>query len=112
MSRVFGDDRSQRDFPPAPPPHGTFVAWHRGCRCDECQAANRDFQAELEQRARIQRDWGEPAPRRLSADELAHLDPAVRARPCPSCGAMRYYRCRNPHFPQHFAATHPERALA
>jgi hypothetical protein len=97
------------DIPPAPPPHGTLLSWHRGCRCEECQASYEEFLRELALRARDQPALTGPPPRRLSADERAHLEPAVRAGTCPRCGALQYHRCRNPHFPQHFAATHPER---
>lgn len=100
------------DIPPAPPPHGTVLSWHRGCRCEECQASYEEFLRELALRARDQPALSGPPPRRLSADERAHLEPAVRARTCPRCGALQYHRCRNPHFPQHFAATHPERGSA
>lgn len=97
------------DIPPAPPPHGTLLSWHRGCRCDECLASHQEFLRELELRARDTPLLSAPAPRRLSADERAHLESAVRARACPRCGALQYHRCRNPLFPQHFAATHAER---
>jgi glycine/D-amino acid oxidase-like deaminating enzyme len=112
MPEATGNGRGWRDIPPAPAPHGTFLAWHRGCRCDKCEAANQEFLAELKLRARNHEDWGRPTARKLSADERARLDPAVRARTCPSCGALRNHRCRNPHFPLHFAATHPERESA
>jgi hypothetical protein len=111
MAGTGGDDRRRRLIPPAPPPHGSFLAWHRGCRCDECQAANEEFQRELEVRARSREDPAVPEGRRLSADERAHLDPAVRARGCPRCGALQYHRCRNVLVPAHFTATHPERYL-
>jgi hypothetical protein len=97
------------DIPSAPPPHGTLLSWHQGCRCDECLASHQDFLRELELRARDHPVLSAPEPRRLSADERAHLEAAVRARACPRCGALQYHRCRNPHFPQHFAATHAER---
>jgi hypothetical protein len=106
------DNGRLADIPPAPPPHGTLLSWHKGCRCDQCVVSYDDFLAELAARARLQRAWGPVSPRRLSADDAAHLDPAVRARACPCCGALAHHRCRNPHFPQHFAATHPERTLA
>jgi hypothetical protein len=100
------------NIPPAPPPHGTLLSWHKGCRCDECQASYADFLGELEARARTKRAPSPATPRRLSADDRAHLDLAVRARACPRCGALQHHRCRNPHFPLHFAATHPERDSA
>jgi hypothetical protein len=104
-----GEDGRLADIPPVPPPHGTVLSWHQGCRCDECQASYADFLRELELRARGQLAYQPPEPRRLSADEQAHLEPAVRTRACPRCGALQYHRCRNPHFPLHFTPTHPER---
>jgi len=67
---------------------------------------------ELARRQAHRREPGAPDGPRLSADERAHLDPAVRARGCPFCGALRYHRCRDPHFPLHFTVTHPERGSA
>ena len=51
----------------------------------------------------------QPQPRKLNADILARLEPAVRQSECPVCGARRHQRCRNLAFPQHFAPTHAER---
>ena len=111
MRRLGPDEGAgPASIPPAPPPHGTVLSWHHGCRCDECQASYEELLRELELRSRSQVAYGEPEPRRLSADEQAHLEMAVRTRPCPRCGALQYHRCRNPHFPLHFTATHPERA--
>jgi hypothetical protein len=110
MAGTGGDEMARRPIPPAPPPHGTFVAWHRGCRCEECTAVYDEFARELALRALGRWDRGTPEGPRLSADELAHLDPAVRARSCPRCGALQYHRCRNVLVPAHFTATHPERA--
>jgi len=107
-----GDPGRWRDLPPAPPPHGSFLAWYQGCRCDQCEASGQAFLRELARRQAHRREPGEPDGPRLSADERAHLDPAVRARGCPFCGALRYHRCRDPHFPLHFTVTHPERGSA
>lgn len=113
MRRLGPADGGQLpDIPPAPPPHGTLLSWHQGCRCDECAASHEEFLRELALRARDRSAAGPPAPRRLSADDLAHLELAVRTRACPLCGALQYHRCRNPHFPLHFTATHPERCSA
>jgi hypothetical protein len=111
MRRLGADaDGRLADTPPAPPPHGTVLSWHQGCRCAECLSSYQDFLRELELRSRGQVAYTAPEPRRLSADERAHLEAAVRTRTCPRCGALQYHRCRNPHFPLHFTATHPERA--
>jgi len=95
-------------LPPAPPPHGTVLAWARGCRCEECEREYQRFVSELAWRG----PPGLPAapePRKLDADTRARLEPAVRQAECPVCGALRHQRCRNLAFPQHFAPTHPER---
>jgi hypothetical protein len=109
MPAAGGDDAARRRIPPAPSAHGTFVAWHRGCRCDECVAVYEEFARELALRALGRWDRGAPEGPRLSADDRAHLDPAVRARSCPRCGALQHHRCRNLLVPAHFTATHPER---
>ena len=109
MAGAGGEEQRWRGIPPAPAPHGTFLAWYRGCRCPDCQAAEAEFRRELTQRARQRPAEPELYLPRLSADDRAHLDPAVRARACPRCGALRYHRCRNLLLPAHFAATHPER---
>jgi hypothetical protein len=95
-------------LPPALPPHGTVLAWVRGCRCEECEPAYQRVVSEL---ARIGplRFPARPEPPRLDADTAARLEPAVRGAECPVCGAARHERCRNLAFPQHFAPTHPER---
>lgn len=109
MTGARGEEQRWRGIPLAPAPHGSFLAWHRGCRCPECLVAGEDFRRELIQRA-LERYDPAPYTPRLSADDRAHLDPAVRARACPRCGALRYHRCRNLLLPAHFGATHPERA--
>ena len=96
------------DLPPAPPPHGTVLAWARGCRCDECEREYQCFLSELALRKPLRRP-AQPEPRKLDADTRARLEPAVRQAECPVCGAPRHQRCRNLAFPQHFAPTHPER---
>jgi hypothetical protein len=96
------------NLPPALPPHGTVLAWARGCRCDECEPGYRRFVSELALRGPL-RLPAQPQPPKLDADTLARLEPAVRHSPCPVCGAPRHQRCRNLAFPQHFAPTHPER---
>jgi hypothetical protein len=50
-----------------------------------------------------------PESRKLDADTLARLEPAVSQSECPVCGALRHQRCRNLAFPQDFTPTHPER---
>jgi hypothetical protein len=112
VSQMSGDPEPWRDLPPAPPPHGSFLAWYQGCRCEPCEASGQAFLRELARRQAQRRDGDEPYAVRLSADQRAHLEPAVRNRDCPLCGALRYHRCRDPHFPLHFSATHPERASA
>jgi hypothetical protein len=104
-----GEPGRWRDLPPAPPSHGTFLAWYQGCRCEQCDASGQSFLSELARRFAQKIEPAGPATAKLSADDLAHLDPAVRARNCPLCGALRYHRCRDPHFPLHFTATHAER---
>jgi len=94
------------DLPPALPPHGTVLAWARGCRCDECEREHRSFVSGL----KPVRLPTKPEPRKLNADTRARLEPAVSQSECPVCGAPRHQRCRNLAFPQHFAPTHPERS--
>ena len=96
-------------LPSALPPHGTLLAWARGCRCDECEPEYRRFVSELALRGPV-RLPAQPEPRKLDADTLARLEPAVSRSACPVCGARRHQRCRNLAFPQHFAPTHPERS--
>jgi len=96
------------DLPPALPPHGTVQAWARGCRCEECEREYQRFVSELALRGPL-RLPAEPEPRKLDADTLARLEPAVSQSECPVCGAPRHQRCRNLAFPQHFSPTHPER---
>ena len=98
------------NLPPALPPHGTVLAWARGCRCDECEPEYRRFVYELALRGPV-RLPAQPEPRKLDADNLARLEPAVSRSACPVCGAPRHQRCRNLIFPQHFAPTHPERRM-
>ncbi len=109
---VPGNAGRWRELPAAPPPHGTFLAWYHGCRCEQCEPAGQEFARELARRNAWRQDRGAVPEARLSADDRAHLDPAVRARGCPFCGALRNHRCRDPHFPLHFAATHSERSSA
>jgi hypothetical protein len=99
---------ASRDLPPALPPHGTVLAWARGCRCDECEVEYTRFLTELAMRGPL-RFAAEPEPRKLDADTRARLEPAVSQSECPVCGAQRHQRCRNLAFPQHFAPTHAER---
>jgi hypothetical protein len=96
------------NLPPALPPHGTVLAWARGCRCDECEPEYERFVSELALRGPL-RLPAQPEPRKLDADTLARLEPAVSRSDCPVCGAQRHQRCRNLAFPQHFAPTHAER---
>jgi hypothetical protein len=96
------------NLPPALPPHGTVLAWARGCRCEQCEREYQRFVSELAWRGPPSLP-AEPQPRKLDADTLARLEPAVSQSECPVCGALRHQRCRNLAFPQHFAPTHPER---
>jgi hypothetical protein len=96
------------NLPSALPPHGTVLAWARGCRCDECESEYERFLSELARRGPL-RLPARPDPPKMDADTLARLEPAVRRFECPVCGALRHQRCRNLAFPQHFAPTHPER---
>src|ERR1700678_2743941 len=73
------------DLPPAPPPHGTVLAWARGCRCDECEREYQRFLSELALRKPLRRP-ARPEPRKLDADTRARLEPAVRQSECPVCG--------------------------
>src|SRR5690348_3207600 len=95
-------------LPPALPAHGTVLAWVRGCRCDDCEGEHERFMFELALRGPV-RLPAEPEPRKMDADTLARLEPAVSQSECPVCGALRHQRCRNLAFPQHFSPTHPER---
>jgi hypothetical protein len=97
------------NLPPALPPHGTVLAWARGCRCGECGPGYQRFVSELALRGPV-RLPAEPEPRKLDADTRARLEPAVSRYACPVCGALRHQRCRNLAFPQHFAPTHAERS--
>jgi hypothetical protein len=96
------------DLPPALPPHGTVLAWARGCRCEACEYEYQRFVSGLALRGPL-RLPAQPEPRKLDADTLARLEPAVSQSECPVCGALRHQRCRNLAFPQHFAPTRPER---
>jgi hypothetical protein len=96
------------DLPPALPRHGTVLAWARGCRCDECDREHDRLVSEVALRG-PPRLPAAPEPRKLDADTLARLEPAVLRSECPVCGARRHERCRNLAFPQHFAPTHAER---
>ena len=71
------------NLPPALPPHGTVLAWARGCRCDECEREYKRFVSELALRGPL-RFPARPEPRK---------------------------RCRNLAFPQHFGPTHLERRI-
>jgi hypothetical protein len=96
-------------LPPAPPPHGTVLAWVLGCRFDDCEGEYQRFVSDLALRPPV-RLPAESQPRKMDADTMARLEPAVSQSECPVCGARRHQRCRNLAFPQHFAPTHPERA--
>ena len=99
------------NLPPALPPHGTVLAWVRGCRCDECEPEYERFMSELARRGPLQFPAA-PEPPKMDADTRARLEPAVSRSDCPVCGALRHQRCRNLAFPQHFAPTHAERGNA
>src|ERR1700744_5118656 len=95
-------------LPSALPPHGSVLAWERGCRCEECEGEYQRFMSELALRGPVRLPTT-PDPPKLDADTRARLEPAVSQAECPVCGAPRHQRCRNLMFPQHFAPTHPER---
>jgi len=103
-----GEMTAWGSLPPALPAHGTVLAWVRGCRCDDCEGEHERFMFELALRGPV-RLPAEPEPRKMDADTLARLEPAVSQSECPVCRAPRHQRCRNLAFPQHFAPTHPER---
>src|SRR5262249_61343903 len=63
------------NLPPALPPHGTLLAWARGCRCDECEPEYKRFMSELALRGPV-RLPARPDPPKLDADTLARLEPA------------------------------------
>ncbi len=86
------------NLPAALPPHGTVLAWARGCRCEECEREYQRFVSELALRGPL-RLAAQPEPRKLDADTLARLEPAVSQSECPVCGALRHQRCRNLAFP-------------
>jgi hypothetical protein len=86
------------NLPPALPPHGTVLAWARGCRCEECERQYQRLVSELALRGPL-RLPAQPEPRKLDADTLARLEPAVSQSECPVCGALRHQRCRNLAFP-------------
>jgi hypothetical protein len=81
-------------LPPALPPHGTMLAWARGCRCDKGEPEYQRFVSELAVREPLRRP-AQPEPRKLDAVTLARLEPAVRRSECPACGTLRHQRCRN-----------------
>ena len=71
------------NLPPAPPPHGTVLAWTRGCRCEECEGEYQRFLSELE----LRRPPRLPAPaairaatraQRMEPSESNGVDPAAR----------------------------------
>jgi hypothetical protein len=66
------------NLPPALPPHGTVLAWARGCRCEDCEREYQRFVSELAMRRPL-RLPAQPEPRKLDADTRARLDPAVFA---------------------------------
>ena len=78
-----------RNLPPALPPHGTVLAWARGCRCEECEREYQRFVSELAWRGPL-RLAAQPEPRKLDADTRARLEPAVSQSECPVCGAQRH----------------------
>src|SRR5215475_8575981 len=57
-------------LPPALPPHGTVLAWARGCRCDECEDEYKRFRYELALQGPV-RFPAEPEPPKMDADTLA-----------------------------------------
>lgn len=113
VSRARPQNADLPAIPPAPPPHGTVWAYQRGCRCGECEAAFQECLREFRQRSRLSPGpEAVPTPPRLSADARARADPAVRESACPTCDARPFQRCRNLHFPLHYAPTHPARLAA
>ncbi len=65
------------NLPPALPPHGTVLAWARGCRCEQCEREYQRFASELALRGPL-RLPAEPEPRKLDADTLARLPEVKR----------------------------------
>src|SRR5712691_3027241 len=53
-------------LPPALPPHGTVLAWARGCRCEQCEREYQRFVSELAWRGPL-RLPAQPEPRKLDA---------------------------------------------
>src|SRR5258708_8336182 len=72
------------NLPPALPPHGTVLAWARGCRCDECEREYKRLVSELALRGPL-RLPAQPQPRKLDADTLPRLQPAVHRPSSPRC---------------------------
>ena len=69
-------------LPPALPPHGTVLAWVRGCRCEECEPEYQRLVSELARRGPV-RFAAAPEPPKLDADTRARLEPAVSGSECP-----------------------------
>src|SRR5258708_37314288 len=96
------------NLPPALAPHGTVLAWARGCRCDECEREYKRLVSELALRGPV-RLPARPEPRKLDADTLARLEPAGRPTACPVACPRRPPPRRHPSPPQHFAPPTTER---
>ena len=60
------------NLPSALPPHGTVLAWARGCRCDECEPEYERLVSELARRGPLQLP-AVPDPPKLDADTRARL---------------------------------------
>src|SRR5690348_18421304 len=91
-----GEMTAWGSLPPALPAHGTVLAWVRGCRCDDCEGEHERFMFELALRGPV-RLPAEPEPRKMDADTLARLEPAVSQSECPVCGAPRHQRRSEEH---------------
>ena len=96
-------------LPSALPPHGTLLAWARGCRCDECEPEYRRFVSELALRGPV-RLPAQPEPSKLDADTLRPAgtggEPDLRA---PSAGRCAISGAATWRSPSISAPTHPER---
>src|SRR6476659_10080093 len=75
-------------LPPAPPPHGTVLAWARGCRCEQCEHEYQRFVSELALRGPL-RLPAAPEPRKLDADTRASLGAPCAVR-CAISGAATW----------------------
>src|ERR1700685_3653192 len=69
-----------RNLPSALPPHGTVLAWARGCRCEECEREYQRFVSELALRGAL-RLGGPPEPRWPPPATISGAEPVVPPGP-------------------------------